>query len=148
MCASPDYIAQTGQPADPAELTRFDCIVHGTSLEGQSWTFFGASGRLSVPVRGRIAVNSLAFVMRAAIEGLGIAMLPEPVALPHLRTGRLVGLLEAFEPPPTSINLVYPSSRHLSAATRAFIDFATALGAHPTHEPVATSATMPEAAFL
>jgi DNA-binding transcriptional LysR family regulator len=65
----------------------------------------------------------MAFALKAAVAGLGLALLPEPVAAAALRSGELRPVLEAWRPPAGGMHLVYPSNRNLSAATRAFIDF-------------------------
>jgi DNA-binding transcriptional LysR family regulator len=58
-----------------------------------------------------------------AVAGVGIAFEPDFIVGPDVRAGRLVQLLHGFAPPPTSIHVVYPSRRHLSAIVRAFADF-------------------------
>jgi DNA-binding transcriptional LysR family regulator len=124
LCASPAYLAVAGTPKVPTDLKAHACIVHGASVDGVSWTLRGPRGRSVVPVSARLAVNSMAFALKAAVAGLGVAMLPKPMAASDLRFGRLRTVLEDYELPATGIHLVYPSRRHLSAATKALIDFA------------------------
>jgi DNA-binding transcriptional LysR family regulator len=123
ICASPAYLESAGTPRSPADLGRHATIVHGDTLEGATWTLSGPKGRVVVRLNPRLAVNSMAFALKAAVAGLGLALLPGAVASTALREGRLKPVLDAWRPPAGGMHLVYPSNRNLSAATRAFIDF-------------------------
>ena len=74
-------------------------------------------------VSGSVHANSGRFLEALAVEGSGIAYEPDFIAGPDIRAGRLVPILLAFQLPPSTIQLVYPSRRHLSAKVRAFVDF-------------------------
>ena len=124
ICASPAYLDASGTPRTPADLTRHAAIVHGESVENATWTLVGPRGKAIVRLNARLAVNSMTFIMKAAVAGVGLALLPEPIAAPELRSGRLKPVLEAWRPPAGGIHLVYPSNRNLSAASRAFVAFA------------------------
>ena len=123
ICASPAYLDSAGVPRSPADLGRHATIVHGDSIENATWTLVGPRGRVVVRLKPRLAVNSMAFALKAAVAGLGLALLPEAVAAAALRRGELKPVLEAWRPPAGGMHLVYPSNRNLSAATRAFVDF-------------------------
>ena len=71
---------------------------------------------------------SLAIV--AAVAGLGIAQVPEGLAMPDVRAGRLVPVLDPFVVDRAGVHLVFPSSRQMSAAVRAFIDHVSDWAAH------------------
>lgn len=124
VCASPRYLEAAGVPRTPRDLRKHTAIVHGDSVDAAAWTLTGPKGKAVVRPKARLAVNSMAFVHKAAVEGLGLAVLPEAIAGPDLTKGRLVSVLEAWRPPSGGAHLVYASNRNLSAATRAFIDFA------------------------
>lgn len=130
ICASPAYLDAAGMPRSPADIGNHPAIVHGESVEGATWTLIGPKGsKAVVRLKARLAADSMAFVLRAAVSGLGLALLPEAIAAADVRIGRLKPVLEAWRPPAGGMYLVYPSSRNLSATTRAFIDFA--LGGQP-----------------
>ena len=63
------------------------------------------------------------FLEAMAVEGVGVIAEPDFIVGPDVRAGRLVRLLHAYELPPSTIYVVYPSRRHLSAKVRAFADF-------------------------
>ena len=61
-------------------------------------------------------------MLGAAIEGLGLAQLPEPIAAGSVRAGKLVQVLEPFAPVTPGVFLYYPSRRQIMPKLRAFID--------------------------
>ena len=75
-----------------------------------------------VQAKGRLASDSMTFVVRAARFGLGIALVPEALARNEFDTGRLKPVLERYATAGQGVFAVYPSSRHLSANVRAFLD--------------------------
>src|SRR5205085_2323123 len=78
---------------------------------------------LSVRVDGPIHANNGRFLTALAVNGVGIAYEPDFVVGPDIRAGRLVPLLVNYVPAPTTVYVVYPSRRHLSAKVRVFAEF-------------------------
>lgn len=124
ICASPDYLEAAGTPRTPGDIRKHTAVVHGDSVEVAAWTLTGPKGKVVVRPKARLAVNSMAFVHKAAVAGLGLAVMPKAMAGSDLAKGRLVPVLEPWRPPSGGAHLLYPSNRNLSAATRSFIDFA------------------------
>jgi DNA-binding transcriptional LysR family regulator len=123
VVASPDYLAQRGAPQQPADLAGHDCVIFSRAAVPESWNFSGADGLMTVPVSGRLRVNSIEAVLQAAITGVGVALVPTWMLREELRNGQLVSVLQAWQPPRRPISLVYPSRRFLAPRTRAVIDF-------------------------
>ncbi len=121
-CCSPDYIARKGRPANPGELARHDCLVYGHS-KSVDWLFKIQDHARPVAVTGRIRVNNDELARDAAIAGLGITALPTFIVAEAIDSGRLVKVLEEYEPPAGGVFAVYPQHRQSSAAVRAFVDF-------------------------
>jgi DNA-binding transcriptional LysR family regulator len=124
LCASPGYLAQHGLPAAVIDLGRHDCIIAGHSITGAQWVLQGPRGSETVPVNGRIAANTMQLAFRAALAGYGIAQLPDAQALAAIAEGRLRRVLSEYAASTGGLYAVYPSSRHLSPAVKAFIDLA------------------------
>jgi DNA-binding transcriptional LysR family regulator len=121
-CASPTYLAQRGSPESPADLVHHNCLLygHGKNVE---WPFAFQGRARGVAVSGRIRVNNGEIARDAAVAGLGITMLPTFIVNDALASGRLMRVLEPFEPPKGGVFAVYPQHRQSSAAVRAFVDF-------------------------
>lgn len=123
-CASPAYLHAHGPLASPHELVDHACIAHGVTQARGEWSFHGPQGELRVHVRGRLSVRSAEIALLAAEAGLGIARLPLAICDASLQAGRLVRVLQGWEPSDVALFAVYPSREHLSAKVRAFLDLA------------------------
>ena len=124
-CASPKYFTQRGMPESPAELGTHDCITFESLMSPKEWTFGHGKSEVSVPVHSRLVVNTAEAAIDAAISGIGITrVLSYQVAEP-VRAGKLALALQAFEPKPWPLSLVYTERRLLPIKVRTFLDFAT-----------------------
>jgi DNA-binding transcriptional LysR family regulator len=85
------------------------------------WEFEKGKKNLSVAVSGPLVVDDLEIVIRAAIEGAGLAYMSEEHAAPHLASGALVQVLEDWCQPYPGFFLYYPSRRQQPAALSALI---------------------------
>ena len=123
ICASPEVIERYGMPQVPADLSSRPCIVDTNVAYRGNWPFMVDGERIAVSVKGRVEVNSPNAARLGALAGLGFVIVPHLTVREDIREGRLVGVLEAYEPASVGIYAVYPHRRHLSGKVRAFIDF-------------------------
>lgn len=123
VCASPAYLKAYGTPSHPRELPAHRCLHYGYLATGTRWHLAGADGPHTVPIEPYFCVNNGEALLRATVEGLGIALLPTFICGADLRAGRLVRFLEDFEPPEIAINAIWPTSRLLTTKVRRFVDF-------------------------
>lgn len=122
VVGSPTLLRRHGVPRHPSELAALPCVEHQGSSPGR-WTFVDGGRELAVRVRGAFACNQAAAVVQACAAGLGLACLLSYQVEPEVRAGELKVVLEAFEPPPLPVQIVYPSTRLPSARLRAFVGF-------------------------
>ena len=121
--ARPDVLATHGKPQTPDELTRLPCIIDSNLRNRFNWRFTVAGEKLTVPVSGRVEVNSPSAVRLAVLAGLGFGSVPFKMVEDDINDGRLEVVLPDFETGAAAIYVVYPHRRHLSAKIRAFVDF-------------------------
>ena len=144
LCASPEYLARAGSPATPQDLDRHDCIGLNAEGEGELWSFAvspeQATRLRSVRVHTRLSVNNAAATIDAALRGHGLMRARSYQVMDHLAAGRLVRLLPDFEPPATSVHLVFQPDRAKKGSLRAFIDHAVPI---LKRELLAIAATVP-----
>ena len=123
-CASPDYLAKHGAPKAPEDLARHDCFTYEYVSPRHVWRFRDRSGaERAVRVSGSLHSNNGDLLSEVAARGGGIVFEPAFIVGPDVRAGRLVPLLQEFEPLPLPIYAVYPSRKHLSAKVRRFVEF-------------------------
>lgn len=123
VCASQAYWARAKRPGRPQDLAAHACLTYAYNRNPTEWPFSDGGRRFAVKVGGPLQTNNGDVLLRAALAGLGVVRLPRFIAGPHLASGALEAVLQAFAPSPASIFAVYPHNRHLSAKVRAFVDF-------------------------
>lgn len=123
VVASPDYLERHGTPLEPADLAGHNCL-HYSNLRGSgTWPFQNGAEVIHQKIRPVFSSNNSEMIRAAALDGKGLALLPDHMVLPDLREGRLQRVLRTHAMPRLPVNLIYPSRKNMSAALRAFIDF-------------------------
>jgi DNA-binding transcriptional LysR family regulator len=122
--ASPSYFERHKAPRTPHDLAEHNCINLRMPTRGglYAWEFEKAGRAVNVRVEGQLVVNDIALMRKAAIDGVGIAFLPEDYLHADLAAGRLVRVLESWCPPFPGYHLYYPSRRQQSPAFALLID--------------------------
>lgn len=122
--ATHDYFTKHGKPKTPDELTKHSCINLRFPTHGglYVWEFERRGKQLNVRVDGQVTLNSTPHIVQAALDGLGIAFLPEEEFAPHIEQGRLFRVLEDWCQPFDGYYLYYPSRRQPSPAFSLVVD--------------------------
>ncbi|RQO38448.1 LysR family transcriptional regulator [Herminiimonas sp. KBW02] len=124
VCASPTYLKKYGVPLVPRDLQNHSCILLRESDEIYgSWHFSSGNKQETVKVRGSLSANDGECATTWALDGHGVVMRSEWDIAPYLRSGRLRVILEEWKLPPADVYIVFPTKNHLSAKTRALVDF-------------------------
>ena len=123
IVGSPEYFASHPKPRNPRDLTRHRCLNfrHGPN-ETYRWEFDKGKQSLAVAVDGPLIVDDVQLLIRAALDGVGLAFLMEAHAAPYVTSGKLTRVLEDWCPPFAGYFLYYPSRRHQPAALTALIE--------------------------
>lgn len=121
LCASPGYLGALPVPTHPRELADCACLVFAAT--GTSWTFHGARGAMTVDVRPRLLADDNRTLLRAAVAGLGIALLPSYVASDALRSGALEAVLPRFAPQENWFKAYVPKRKIGVARVKALLQF-------------------------
>jgi len=125
VCASRDYVARRPEPKQPSDLSTHECISFSQVTPSDRWSFAGPGGKPThVKVHPRMTVNSADAAIGSALDGRGVTCVLSYQIESELRDGRLVRLLQSFEPEPLPIHVVYPAASAASAKVRAFVDLA------------------------
>ncbi|MBY5660488.1 LysR family transcriptional regulator [Rhizobium leguminosarum] len=124
VVGTPSYFDSKGVPEHPQDLVRHNCINERLPTYGGFWAWeFEDDGKeIRIRVEGQLAFNNAYQSVAAALDGLGLAYVPEDIALPHIAEGRLRRVLEAFSPHWDGYHLYYPSRRQSSPAFVALVD--------------------------
>ena len=124
VVGAPSYFRTRPDPKRPQDLTEHNCINLRLPTHGgvYAWEFEKSGRELRARVDGQLTFNATAQMLNAALEGLGLAYIPEGMAEPHLAKGRLKRVLADWCQPYSGYHLFYPSRRQSSAAFALVVD--------------------------
>ena len=124
VCAAPALLAREGRPATPSDLSTRSCLLHETALPNdRQWPFEGPRGRVVAKISGTFTSNSALALRKAALAGLGIALLPRYVVADDLASGHLVLLLPRYKVTARPLVAVFPRVPEVPHKVTLFIDF-------------------------
>lgn len=122
---SPAYARAHGVPDTPADLLRHRCV--GVRLDHDRspmrWEFMQDGRLVEVDTRASMISNDDSLLLAAALSGVGVGCHFESMASPHLASGALVPVLQAYWPTYSPFHVYYPSRMHMPRKLRVFIDY-------------------------
>jgi DNA-binding transcriptional LysR family regulator len=138
VVASPAYLARAGTPRRPADLAGHNCLDFSFRRSEPGWPFRIDGHDSVLPVGGNVAANNGETLVQLALQGTGITRVGNFHIAEDLAAGRLVPLLEPFNPQDReAIHAVFVGGPAMPARVRVLVDFlaermrGVAFGAHP-----------------
>jgi DNA-binding transcriptional LysR family regulator len=124
VVGSPDYLSTRSVPQVPQDLTDHNCINMRLPTYGGlfAWEFEKDGRELNVRVDGQLVFNTIRPRVKSALQGLGLAYMPEDLVASHIASGELVRVLSDWCPAFPGYHLYYPSRRHSSPAFSLLIE--------------------------
>ncbi|RZJ44141.1 MAG: LysR family transcriptional regulator [Brevundimonas sp.] len=124
VVATPEYLATRPHPKTPQDLAAHDCIGLRLPTHGglYAWDFRKKSQAVEVRIQGRAVFNTILMMRNAALEGLGLAYLPEDRVEADIASGRLVRVLQDWCAPLPGYHLYYTTRRRPSPAFALVVD--------------------------
>jgi DNA-binding transcriptional LysR family regulator len=120
--ASPAYLQAHGVPQAPQDLSGHEAVLANFRTSGE-WSFVRARRRVSVRVAGRLRSDDVETRLRAVLDGRGIGQFLSYQVPDALGDGRLVRLLQSFEPPAIPVHLLTKGRVNRAPKVEAFLDF-------------------------
>ncbi|MDC4261911.1 LysR family transcriptional regulator [Acinetobacter baumannii] len=127
ICGAPNYIAQHGTPDNLQALQQHIAVGYLGGHAGRlaHWNFQDGAQTTAIAMQESLRVDDTDAYVEAGIAGLGLIRVASYMVRDHLAAGRLIRMLEDIETEPEPISVIYPHSRHLSPAVRAFMDWSS-----------------------
>jgi DNA-binding transcriptional LysR family regulator len=123
IVGSPAYLARKKRPARPDDLRQHACLRWRRSGGAIAlWSLNDQGRAIEIAVSGPLIANDFPTMLGAALEGVGLAQVPEPIAAAAVKAGKLVHVLEKFAPMAPGMFLYYPGRAQMMPKLRAFID--------------------------
>ena len=118
LVASPDYIREHGVPETPDDLLTHQALMQGA----ETWQFIDGDKTISIHPHGRFKADNGTALAAAAVAGLGIAWLPDPLIKGCLDSGSLVQVMARYPVPTGGIFVVRPPGQHSTRKVRALTE--------------------------
>jgi DNA-binding transcriptional LysR family regulator len=129
VVGSPEYLRRRGRPERIDDLRAHACLrIRRSNGSIAPWSFVNGNTPIEAVVSGPLIAGDFPTMLGAAMEGMGLAQLPGPVAAGPVEAGKLVYVLEPFAPMAPGMFLYYPSRHQMMPKLRAFIDHVKAPG--------------------
>jgi DNA-binding transcriptional LysR family regulator len=127
LVASPEYLERTGPPENAAEMLRHTCLLYRFPTTGkiEPWPVLGWESILSSGKLSTLSCNAIETLTYLAIQGRGIACLPDFEVRSALADRQLKRVLIADVSAPRAMTILWPTSKQLVPKLRAFIDVLT-----------------------
>jgi DNA-binding transcriptional LysR family regulator len=123
VVGSPAYLARSGRPERPDDLRQHACLRLRRSNGALAlWSLNDNGQAIEIAVSGPFIASDFPTMLGAAVEGVGLAQVPAPIATGAVTAGKLVRVLEPFAPITPGVFLYYPDHRQIMPKLRAFID--------------------------
>jgi DNA-binding transcriptional LysR family regulator len=138
VCASPSYLKRYGTPLVPADLEKHLYLrfpwtqASGQPPKGLSLSPLAGPGEtIDAPIHTVLHSPSMDMLFNAAIDGAGIAVMPQYPAQSYLAAGALVHILPDWIFGRFTLYAALPTRKLIPARTRAFLDFSTEMAFKP-----------------
>lgn len=124
IVGSPGYLSKHPAPKHPKNLVDHNCIRLRLPTHGgvYAWELKKGSRNVQVRVDGQFTFNGAYQMLNAAIDGAGLAFVPEDLAAPHVAAGRLQWVLPDWYPTFPGLHIFYPNRREYSRALTVVVD--------------------------
>jgi DNA-binding transcriptional LysR family regulator len=124
IVCSPKYLDRYPEPKQPKDLLHHNCITLRLPTRGglYAWELKKGSREIQVRVDGQLTFNGVYQMLNAAIDGAGLAFVPEDLAQPHVSAGRLQWVMRDWFPTFPGLHIFYPSRREYSRALSVVVD--------------------------
>ncbi len=124
IVASPDYLARHGTPQVPEDLLGHNCLNFNFRRAEPVWPFRREGRDYALTVTGNIEANNGETLGQLAVDGVGITRVGTFRIIDDVTAGRLVPILEAFNPGDVEpIHAVFMGGANMPARVRVFVDF-------------------------
>ena len=123
VVGSPEYLRRRGRPKRIGDLRQHACLrIRRSNASIAPWSFVNGNKPIEAIVSGPLIAYDFPTILGAAVEDMGLAQVPEPIAAGPVKAGKLVRVLEPFAPMAPGVFLYYPSRHQMMPKLRAFID--------------------------
>ncbi|MBX2862602.1 MAG: LysR family transcriptional regulator [Leptolyngbyaceae cyanobacterium MAG.088] len=123
LCAAPSYLERYGIPRIVQDLSGHSCLAYGELANRHGWILEKDDEEINVTISGAMCSNNGEVLRDAAVQGLGIVLLPRFIVKANLDNHTLQEIDLDYQPQPLSLWVMYPINRHLSTKVKLLTAF-------------------------
>jgi len=123
FCASPDYLEQYGEPKNPSDLRAHNCLHYNHISMKEEWGYLKGGKIHKFDVSGTLSTNNGEVLRDAAIEGIGLILLPTFIVADALQAGVLKAIMTQYSPKPFGLYAVRPSRQYTPVRMKLLIEY-------------------------
>ncbi|MCX8649324.1 LysR family transcriptional regulator [Gilliamella sp. B2776] len=126
FAASPSYLAKHGVPTIPNDIKKHQCLIYqyvNPTKKDHLWPFSINGKVVNIPISGSLKSNDTLALANAAVEGLGITMLPKSMLSELICQNKLLPILQDFLPPAREVHMLYKADKQQLPNLKMFIEF-------------------------
>ncbi|MBT9311767.1 LysR family transcriptional regulator [Leptothoe kymatousa] len=123
LCAAPGYLERHGMPKTVQDLKDHSCLAYGELANRHGWILENAGEEIDINISGAMCSNNGEVLRDAAIQGLGIVLLPRFMVQASLDCDALREIALNYRPTALSLWVMYPTNRHLSTKVQLLTSF-------------------------
>src|SRR5580692_7963842 len=132
VVGSPDYLRRRKRPERIDDLRQHACLrMRRSNGSIAPWSFVDGNKAIEATVSGPLVAHDYPTLLGAAIQGLGLAQVPGPLAEAPIADGRLQALLTPFAATTPGVFLYHPGRHQVLPKLRAFIEHVKYQSAEP-----------------
>ena len=127
ICASPAYLDKHGTPLQPQQIQDHECLLFPRRGYNLNWIFKNNAGeQTEIAIKGRCLITNSRAIRQCAIDGMGLALLPDWLIRQDIKENALVPLFPDYQVSATDFNaavwMLYPSREYLPSKTEVFME--------------------------
>jgi DNA-binding transcriptional LysR family regulator len=123
VVGSPDYFERHGRPERVDDLRNHACLrLRRSNGAIAPWTFVDGNEAIEAMVSGPLIAHDYPTLLGAAMRGIGLAQIPQPVVQGPIAQGKLESVLDDIAATTPGVFLYHPGKRQILPKLRAFID--------------------------
>lgn len=126
ICASPAYLKKHGTPKHYTDLLSHNCLGHADTMY-QTWSIEDKGIQTNIDVKGNVNISNIIDLKNLAINSIGIVYLPHYTVNDELEQGKLISILDEYQPLNHDLYAIYPNNKYLNKKTSLFLEFISKL---------------------
>lgn len=123
ICAAPTLLERYGTPQSPDDLKAIPCLQYGNLVHRNFWDLLHQNKSHRARINSVLSSNNGDVLKQAAVEGMGLVLLPTFIVSDAIKQGQLVSVLQAWRPAPLLISLLYAPNRHMAMRLSVFVKY-------------------------